>query len=158
MVNGKPMQSQKKNTLITFVASHQELVEIMIKLVQETGLTVNEIIHLGNDAQKRKKLQNFLMNWSTITQLKKNYPELDSMLHLLSTDTLYLIIASGEFAAPLYLTDGYKTLNEVEKEYIVKTLQKCNGCRRSASKLLGIDRTTLYRKLKTYGITKKSVR
>jgi len=49
---------------------------------------------------------------------------------------------------------NYLTLAEIEKLYIERTLAVCGGRCTSAAKLLGIDRTTLYRKIKTYGITR----
>jgi transcriptional regulator with PAS, ATPase and Fis domain len=43
-------------------------------------------------------------------------------------------------------------LKEVEKEYILRVLKKTGGNRSRASKLLGLDRKTLYMKLKKYGL------
>jgi transcriptional regulator of acetoin/glycerol metabolism len=48
------------------------------------------------------------------------------------------------------------TLEEVEKQYIVKTLQENNGNKSKSSRILGIDRTTLHLKLKKYGIKKEN--
>ncbi|MDD5434354.1 MAG: sigma 54-interacting transcriptional regulator [Nitrospira sp.] len=47
--------------------------------------------------------------------------------------------------------DG-SSLNHVEKEWIVKVLEKSGWRYQEAAKLLGISRTTLWRKLKDYGI------
>ena len=38
-------------------------------------------------------------------------------------------------------------LNEVEKEYILRILEKTGGNKYQAANILGIDRMTLYRKL-----------
>ena len=46
----------------------------------------------------------------------------------------------------------FLTIAELDKVYIERTLAACGGNRKSAAKLLGIDRTTLYRKIKKYGI------
>lgn len=43
-------------------------------------------------------------------------------------------------------------LAEVEKQTILSTIRKLNGDKLHAAKLLGIGKTTLYRKLKEYGI------
>ena len=45
-----------------------------------------------------------------------------------------------------------KTLGEIEKEHIIKTLRSYKWKYKTAAKYLGIDRSTLYRKLKKYGI------
>ena len=41
---------------------------------------------------------------------------------------------------------------QLEKEAILETLRKLNGDKLLAARLLGIGKTTLYRKLKEYGI------
>jgi len=45
------------------------------------------------------------------------------------------------------------SLEEMEKNYILRVLKEANGNQSKASQLLGIDRKTLYLKLKKYGIT-----
>jgi DNA-binding NtrC family response regulator len=44
------------------------------------------------------------------------------------------------------------TLAEMEREHILRVLQACGGRHGEASKILGIGRTTLWRKLQDYGI------
>jgi DNA-binding NtrC family response regulator len=48
----------------------------------------------------------------------------------------------------------YPTLNEIEQRHISHILKLCDGKCKIASKLLGINRTTLYRKMKKYGISR----
>jgi DNA-binding NtrC family response regulator len=43
-------------------------------------------------------------------------------------------------------------LKDIEKEYILKVLEKTDWNKSKASKLLGLDRKTLYHKLKKYGL------
>jgi two-component system response regulator HydG len=43
------------------------------------------------------------------------------------------------------------TLAEIEKNAILQTIDQLNGDKLEAAKLLGIGKTTLYRKLKEYG-------
>jgi two-component system response regulator HydG len=47
---------------------------------------------------------------------------------------------------------GIKTLAQTEREEILKTIRMLNGDKLKAAKLLDIGKTTLYRKLKEYGI------
>src|SRR5579862_5481856 len=49
-------------------------------------------------------------------------------------------------------TGSVKTLAELEHEAIVKAIRTLRGDKLQAAKLLGIGKTTLYRKLKEYGI------
>jgi DNA-binding NtrC family response regulator len=44
------------------------------------------------------------------------------------------------------------SLARLEREYILEVLESCEGKRTAAADILGIDRRTLYRKLKDYGV------
>ncbi len=54
--------------------------------------------------------------------------------------------------APAILTAPVLTLQEMEKQAIVSTLEHLRGDKIRAAKVLGIGKTTLYRKLKDYGL------
>jgi transcriptional regulator of acetoin/glycerol metabolism len=47
-------------------------------------------------------------------------------------------------------TTEFVTLAEHEKQYILTVLEKVNGNKTKAAKILGIDRVSLWRKLKKY--------
>jgi two-component system response regulator HydG len=51
------------------------------------------------------------------------------------------------------LTIEVRSIADMEKQAILTTLQQLNGDKLMAAKLLGIGKTTLYRKLKEYGVT-----
>ncbi len=53
-------------------------------------------------------------------------------------------------AAPA--TDHFPTLEALEREHIVKALARTDGARAEAAQLLGIDRKTLYRRLRALGL------
>ncbi|HEX9428103.1 MAG TPA: sigma-54 dependent transcriptional regulator [Candidatus Polarisedimenticolia bacterium] len=48
---------------------------------------------------------------------------------------------------------GPRPLADVEREHILRTLRSARGNKAAAARLLGFDRKTLYRKLKTYGLS-----
>ena len=52
--------------------------------------------------------------------------------------------------------DTVITLDELEKKYILKVLEVFNWNKKRAAEALGIDASTLYRKLKSYGISTSS--
>lgn len=49
-------------------------------------------------------------------------------------------------------TDAYSSLDNIEKDHIIKVLKEADGNQSKASQVLGIDRKTLYLKLKKYGV------
>ena len=51
-----------------------------------------------------------------------------------------------------------RTLDEVERDHIIKTLDETAWQYKTAAQILGIDRSTLYRKLKKFGIQNSSNR
>ena len=54
-----------------------------------------------------------------------------------------IIIDAGE-------TSELLPLEEVERRYIRRVLEACGGNKKLAAKVLGLDRSTLYRKLERY--------
>lgn len=54
---------------------------------------------------------------------------------------------------PAALTVEVRSIAEMEKQAILTTLRHLNGDKLMAARLLGIGKTTLYRKLKEYGVT-----
>jgi two-component system response regulator HydG len=54
--------------------------------------------------------------------------------------------------AAMPATDGTRTLEEMEKEAIVATLDAADGNKSEAARRLGISRKTLHNKLKAYGL------
>jgi two-component system response regulator HydG len=51
------------------------------------------------------------------------------------------------------MNNGIVPLAEIEKQAIISTLEQLNGDKQMAARLLGIGKTTLYRKLREYGKT-----
>jgi DNA-binding NtrC family response regulator len=49
--------------------------------------------------------------------------------------------------------DELVKLEEVERRYILRVLEACNGNKRLAARILGLDRKTLYRRLERYGVS-----
>ena len=57
-----------------------------------------------------------------------------------------------DYATTTYEGSELKTLAEVEREYIIKVLEYCNGNQSEAARILGLHRNTLRNKLKEYGL------
>ena len=61
-----------------------------------------------------------------------------------------VIRSESELSQPII--DKGVTLEEAEKQLIIRTLQECRGNRTAAAKKIGISRRTLHRKLHRYGL------
>jgi len=111
---------------------------------------------LGLDAEGLTLLQNF--SWS------HNYSQFKRVLHELITKTTEPVIASSlvrqvlktEFASPVIEVSAdaaerfnlNRTLDEMNREIIMRVLKECDGNQSAAAERLGISRTTLWRFLK----------
>ncbi len=61
------------------------------------------------------------------------------------------VVANGESSVVLaQALRRQLTLRDLEREYVAKVLEATNGNKTEAAKILGVDRTTLYRKLEEY--------
>lgn len=49
-----------------------------------------------------------------------------------------------------------KAVEEPEREHIISVLNDCGWNRNKAAEILGVNRTTLYNKMKKYNISEKS--
>ena len=104
-----------------------------------------ENIRLGNSAMKL--LQNY--SWPGNIRELKHCIERAVILsedNILSSDDLQLS-KSGLLSPKIF-----QRLEDVEKNTIMRTLEKCNGNYSKAAKVLDISRTTLYSKIQKYGI------
>ena len=87
------------------------------------ALSSGPVLHLGD---MPTQLQEYRMHWQTAAEAP--------MEEAIGMDASILTIA------------------EMEKQAILNTLRQLNGDKLTAARLLGIGKTTLYRKLKEYGI------
>jgi len=57
----------------------------------------------------------------------------------------------------LVMEKAQMTLEELEKEYLISVLEETNWQKKKASAVLGINASTLYRKIQRYGLTREKV-
>jgi two-component system response regulator AtoC len=66
------------------------------------------------------------------------------------------VVQGGSGRGSLVIDNPNLTLEELEKEYILKVLHHTGGQKKRASEILGINPSTLYRKLISYGLLKEN--
>lgn len=103
----------------------------------------------GFDAEARKRLLAY--TWGG------NVRELKRVVHLavLHTEGDTVMADTLEFDEMPLASDAPLEMDDMEKKQIVRALEQAKGNRKLAAALLGIGRTTLYNKIRLYGIKYK---
>ncbi len=65
------------------------------------------------------------------------------------------VAQGGKGRGSLVIDNPNLTLEELEREYILRVLHHTGGQKKRASEILGINPSTLYRKLISYGLLKE---
>ena len=156
------MESSMNNIHIVFIVNDLNMLETVSEYIQNLGFT----FHVSPSKRDiTDSISNDLLHFIRVSTTKPGdvlLPELRNMLGSLSSKTTSIIIALQDLSivkichkSQCQSLDNHLTLSEVEREYIITTLNKCGWRCKIAAKLLGINRTTLYRKMKKYDIIKK---
>ena len=61
-------------------------------------------------------------------------------------------VSESSMGAPPAAPVTARTLSEMERDHILRILNTCGGNKKQAAEVLGIDRSTLYVKLRAYGV------
>lgn len=100
----------------------------------------------GFDTEARKQLLAYTWN-GNVRELKRIV-----RMAVLHTEGDTVMSETLEFDEIPFLNDFSQALYDVEKKQIIHVLERTNGNRTLAAEILGIGRTTLYNKMKEYGI------
>jgi len=76
----------------------------------------------------------------------------ERMVILADSPVLGVELVPDDLRASVHSTPPHQSLSEMEREHIARVLNATNGNKKQAAEVLGIDRSTLYAKLKRYGI------
>ncbi len=103
----------------------------------------------GFDAEARKRM--LVHPWGG------NVRELKRVVHLavLHTEGDTVTADTLEFDEMPLTSDASLEMDDMEKKQIIRALEQAKGNRKLAAALLGIGRTTLYNKIRLYGIKYK---
>ena len=118
---------------------------------EQSNKTLNKAVR-GFDSSAKKALQ--LHPWSGNVRELKQKIQTAVLLYEdnnITEDDLELYIEQGTTPICYSLKDVQQ-----EKDRIRQALGQCGGNKKSAAKLLKISRTTLYAKIKEYGLNKKT--
>ncbi|MEN8175002.1 MAG: sigma-54 dependent transcriptional regulator [Pseudomonadota bacterium] len=100
----------------------------------------------GFDAESLRRLQAY--DWPGNVRELKNLVE----RHVVLADSpvLHVNQISDTDEQVDIFGEGSPTLQELERHYVLRVLEQCHGNRTRAAEILGIDKSTLWRKLQSY--------
>jgi transcriptional regulator with GAF, ATPase, and Fis domain len=153
------MEYGLNNIVLVLLVEDRKMVSSLSERIQRQGFTFFDI-HSIEDISKHmstKQLQFICIpKAKTIKNILSDYIHTSNPLSFTTSD---IFIISTDLTSCKIGKNSHKqslnkhlTLSEVEREHIITTLNKCSWRCKTAAKLLGINRTTLYRKMKKYGI------
>ncbi|HUF50652.1 MAG TPA: sigma-54 dependent transcriptional regulator [Longimicrobiales bacterium] len=118
-----------------------------LRFAQENGVRAPEI-----SADTMSRLMNY--SWPGNVRELENYVERAVIMHSGARSIPFDVPLSEVAGTGQRLLGGARaqrwSMERLEKEYILRTLEETGGHRGHAADILGIDRRTLYRKLKEY--------
>lgn len=155
-----PKSSDKCNLLICRCVETQRA---FFELLEQMKCKVKEITSLNDLLMRARDSQLILLEFSEISQdippkpymvyFPENVSEENRSVIKVFIDS---IMNETESNPELFSRKfNYLTLSEVEKIQIINMLNRCEWNFKTTAKQLGINRTTLYRKIKKYGIKRK---
>ena len=155
------LNSADKSNVV--VCHSMETQTAFFELLKRMNCEVHEISSL-DDLLNHTQDSNFILLQLSETSQDDSFqpyiihiPQNASEVNLTITEILKnsLLNEAGDNPELFSRKYNYLTLSEVEKIHIINTLNRCEWRCRTAAKQLGINRTTLYRKMKKYGIRRK---
>jgi two-component system response regulator PilR (NtrC family) len=125
---------------------------------------------LKKHAGDRKQISNEAIEALKDYPWKGNVRELENIIErvilltdneLIDADNLPEEIRLSSIAGEITMTSGgvnlEKLINDIEKDYLLKALEKTNGVKTDAAKLLNLSFRSFRHRLKKYGIDKKII-
>ena len=124
----------------------------------ERELLYKILFDLRNDVTELKKL----VHGQRVERERSSAPQVvEQPITYYQPDITYPVAhaakGADEFQTPEEYVEEAVSLNDVERQMIVRALEKNRGKRRKAAQELNISERTLYRKIKEYGLDKEDI-
>ena len=154
------MQKEREHLTIVVIVSDEDMLNSFERLLQSAGINV----------ESPGELEALVSCFQDNPTVVFPFPEADNRESILediigktrrdSQSSSCCIITSKKLmevrdiaGLSLMKKTNHQTLDELEKEHIVRMLNDMNWQRKNVAQILGINRTTLYRKMKKYKIS-----
>ena len=123
----------------------------MKKDMNDMKLLINEIMQHGTDPAWRERNAGLVQSLHPETSIQQFIPTVDPTITI-HTPTVSVPAIPVNHVQPHTEVEESLSLEDKEKEFIQKALEKHRGKRKLAARELGISERTLYRKMNEYGI------
>lgn len=128
--------------------SYESEREMLFKILYEMRSSVSELSREVSSLRKQINSNGNavpVQNFTTMPAVQDSFPQVSEIGHNYHTHTMDA--DAQEIAEPESLN-----ITDWNKKSLEKALERCNGNRKEAARLLGISDRTLYRRLKEFGI------
>ncbi len=120
----------------------------------ERELLYKILFDLRNDVTELKKL----VHGQRVERERSSAPQVvEQPITYYQPDVAYPVAHAAKGADEFQTPEEAVSLNDVERQMIVRALEKNRGKRRKAAQELNISERTLYRKIKEYGLDKEDL-
>ncbi|MBN1292016.1 MAG: hypothetical protein JXB48_09280 [Candidatus Latescibacteria bacterium] len=160
------MHSDTEEIHCMVFVSGKDMALSISKLIERLGFDIQNYESSNNIIELSREYPHSDDHFPGNTFKKNMFAELISASKKQASHMTCLALTENEFFSVVEKIDNcihrtaqkqanQKTLDEIEKEYVLGILDMHEWKYKTAAKHLGIDRSTLYRKLKKYGISKR---
>lgn len=125
-----------------------DIPELLQYLLQQFASRYHRDVQ-GFDSASLKRMQQY--SWPGNIRELSNV--IERCVALADSSTLSLDEVWQEQASPQLLTEDQPSLEALERRYILEVLERQQGNREQTARILGINKSTLWRKLKQYGVS-----
>ena len=125
-----------------------DLKGLIFELIKNNDLRVSDI-----EGLRQMELSSAQLNYQAAPKEHRTYePSMATLHEPVPISENGPVLVNDDQYDQMEVVENNLSLEEMEKDYIIKALKKYNGRRKEAAKELGISERTLYRKIKYYGI------
>ena len=155
------MQKEQEHLTIVVIVSEENMLDSFERLLRSAGIDVDSAGGLETLVNCFQENPTVIFPFPEAENRESILEDIIGRTRRDSQSSSCCIITSKKLmeirdvaGMPLKKKTNHQTLDELEKEHIIRTLNDMKWQRKNVAKILGINRTTLYRKMIKYKISR----